>query len=297
MIRLVALAGMVFFLFCASVGLSLYLQGFQNQAPSKSARAEKEVDPNGKAGRDSQGTKIPGAEKDHFPRDPVLAKGPDQNGLTSIFGEGKKTGLPGAPSAGGALAQADTQRGLRDRQMEWIQLDLRGEQMILERLQKQLEEENKVLLERLERYEKWQKRKDQEEKKAAPPILNPNGNRSVSESDQQPEVAGSAGNPRSSQESDRDEAVRLRQVASIYESMAPDHAAKILTQMADSGNLDMAAQIISLVKDRQAARILAEMHDPALGAQLLEKIKGFRQQAVPEEGPRVRDRFDKRTGR
>lgn len=289
MIRLFGLAGLVFLLFCLSVGLSFYIQGLQNAAAQKAAHLN---------GRDPSSNKVVPAEASPKTSGDTgeknTDKGSDKGGLVSVFGDGKR--YPGTANAAGGTSQ-DPVAFLRSRQLEWIQLDLRGEQMMLERLQKQLEEENRVLIDRIDRFERTQKRKDDELAKtqAQQPILSNNNGNAGKKEDQPPLPAGSP--TRMTGEGDREEQARIRQVASIYESMAPDHAAKILTQMADSGNLDMAAQIISLIKDRHAARILAEMHDPSLGAQLLEKIKGLRQQGGADDSSRIRERVEKRTNR
>jgi|GEM_PF-5544909 len=294
MIRLFGLAGLVFLLFCLSVGLSFYVQGLQNAAAQKAAHLGSRAPASEKSGQGDTSQKTGAGESG----DKSGAKGADQGGLVSVFGEGKR--YPGTGVSGGnpgANGNQDPVAFLRSRQLEWIQLDLRGEQMMLERLQKQLEEENRVLLDRIERFERTQKRKDDDlaKSQARQPILSGGNGNSGKKEDQPPLPAGSP--PRMTGEGDREEQGRVRQVAAIYESMAPDHAAKILTQMADSGNLDMAAQILALIKDRHAARILAEMHDPSLGAQLLEKIKGLRQQGGPDDSSRIRDRMEKRTNR
>jgi hypothetical protein len=50
----------------------------------------------------------------------------------------------------------------------------------------------------------------------------------------------------------------------------------MLKQMAESGRLETAAKILSLMKDRNSARVLAELSDPALAAQLLDKMRGIK---------------------
>jgi flagellar motility protein MotE (MotC chaperone) len=81
----------------------------------------------------------------------------------------------------------------------------------------------------------------------------------------------------------------IERIASMYDSMAPESAAPILRQMADSGRLDTAVKVLSQMKERQAARVLAELGDPALAAQLIDRMRVLKAQnttaTVPAGGP------------
>lgn len=74
---------------------------------------------------------------------------------------------------------------------------------------------------------------------------------------------------------------RIKQVASMYDSMEPASAAKILQTLADSGNLDTSVKILASMKDRQAAKVLAELGDASLAAQLVEKLRGLKKPVEP----------------
>lgn len=74
---------------------------------------------------------------------------------------------------------------------------------------------------------------------------------------------------------------RIKQVASMYDTMEPASAAKILQTLADSGNLDTAVKILASMRERQAAKVLAELGDPALAAQLVDKLKGLKKPGTP----------------
>ena len=76
-------------------------------------------------------------------------------------------------------------------------------------------------------------------------------------------------------EFDAIERKNIERMAGMYDAMAPESAAKIIQQMVDSGRLDTAAKTLSLMKDRNSARLLSEL-DPALAAQLLDKMRGLR---------------------
>jgi flagellar motility protein MotE (MotC chaperone) len=72
---------------------------------------------------------------------------------------------------------------------------------------------------------------------------------------------------------------RIKQVAAMYDSMDPGSAAKILQTLAESGNLDTAVKILATMRDRQAAKVLTELGDPGLAAQLVERLKGLKKPA------------------
>ena len=72
----------------------------------------------------------------------------------------------------------------------------------------------------------------------------------------------------------------IDQLARLYDAMAPDSAAPILKQMADSGRLDTTVRILAQMKDRQAAQVLAAMSDPSLAAQISDKIRVMRRPSL-----------------
>jgi flagellar motility protein MotE (MotC chaperone) len=69
---------------------------------------------------------------------------------------------------------------------------------------------------------------------------------------------------------------QIEKIAAMYDAMSPEAAAPTLKQMADSGKVDMAAKILALMKERNAARVLEAMNDPVLALQVLERMKNFR---------------------
>lgn len=68
----------------------------------------------------------------------------------------------------------------------------------------------------------------------------------------------------------------IKKMASVYDAMAAESAAKIIQHMADSGTMDTAVKLLAVMKERQAAKVLAEMADPSLAAQLSERLKDFK---------------------
>lgn len=65
----------------------------------------------------------------------------------------------------------------------------------------------------------------------------------------------------------------IERIAGLLDAMSPESAAATLKQMAESGKLEVAAKVLTLMKDRNAARALGELADPALSAQLLDKMR------------------------
>jgi flagellar motility protein MotE (MotC chaperone) len=68
----------------------------------------------------------------------------------------------------------------------------------------------------------------------------------------------------------------IKKMASMYDNMAAESAAKIIQHMADGGTMDTAVKLLAAMRERQAAKVLAEMPDPSLAAQLSERLKDFK---------------------
>ena len=66
---------------------------------------------------------------------------------------------------------------------------------------------------------------------------------------------------------------RVKQMAAMYDAMAPENAAKIMQQLADTGQIETAVKVLATMKERQAARVLAELPDPSMAATLLDKMR------------------------
>lgn len=71
----------------------------------------------------------------------------------------------------------------------------------------------------------------------------------------------------------------ISRIASMLDTMTPEGAARVIVQIADSGKLDNAARVLVLMKDRQIGRVLDQL-DPALAAQLLERVRSMRSPSV-----------------
>ncbi len=82
----------------------------------------------------------------------------------------------------------------------------------------------------------------------------------------------------------KEEHDNLKKMSGMYNSMAPESAAKILQNLADTGKMDTAVKVLGLMQERQAAKVLAELTDAGLAAQLVEKLKGLRRTPANVDG-------------
>jgi flagellar motility protein MotE (MotC chaperone) len=73
----------------------------------------------------------------------------------------------------------------------------------------------------------------------------------------------------------------IKKMAGMYDNMSAESAAKIIQHMADGGTMDTAVKLLSVMKERQAAKVLAEMSDPSLAAQLSERLKDLKHSKSP----------------
>lgn len=76
-------------------------------------------------------------------------------------------------------------------------------------------------------------------------------------------------------------------LAAVYDAMTPEGAAPILKTMAEggAGKMEQAAQILALMKDRNAAKLLEAMNDPPLADQLLSKMRTLKALTGPATAP------------
>lgn len=83
------------------------------------------------------------------------------------------------------------------------------------------------------------------------------------------------------------EKANYEKLAKVYDAMSPEGAAPILKQMAESGpgKLEQAAQILALMKERNAANLLVAMSDPPLADQLMGKMRTLRALNAPATAP------------
>jgi flagellar motility protein MotE (MotC chaperone) len=62
--------------------------------------------------------------------------------------------------------------------------------------------------------------------------------------------------------------------------MEAEKAAPMSQEMVDNGKLDMAVKIMSNMKDRQAAKVLAQLPSQSIAVQIVERLKGLKTTAT-----------------
>jgi len=140
----------------------------------------------------------------------------------------------------------------KQKQLEVVLIDIRAERDQMEKLRRDLGNELKLLNAKAADLEK--KASDIKDQQAAL-------------------AKGNIELTKGKVEIEKEEAKNILKMANQFDSMAADSAATILKSMTDSGKMETAVKILSQMKDRQAAQVLAAMPDATLAAQLLEKMK------------------------
>lgn len=154
-----------------------------------------------------------------------------------------------------AVREREEQLTARKKQIELIHEDIRGERTALDELRTQVHNEMDALNEALQNVDKQRGTLEEERQK-------------ISKNTQEMESRVL--------QLQQEEQVNLKKMSGVYNSMTPDGAAKILQNLADTGKMDTAVKILGMMQERQAAKVLAELTDAGLAAQLVEKLKNLR---------------------
>lgn len=100
--------------------------------------------------------------------------------------------------------------------------------------------------------------------------------------------AGARGKQAAAQTDAVDEVANLKKTALVYDNMPADAAAKIFISMCqDRADLsDLVVRLLSVMKERQAAKVLAEISnsEPMLAAKLTDKLRSVRQAPAAAPG-------------
>jgi flagellar motility protein MotE (MotC chaperone) len=163
-----------------------------------------------------------------------------------------------------AVREREEQLAARKKMIELIQEDIRGERTALDELRTQIKNELEALNEAMENVEKQRGSLDEERQK-------------ISKTTQEMEAR--------IVQLQKEEQDNLKKMSGMYNSMAPEVAARILQNLADTGKIDTAVKVLSQMQERQAAKVLAELTDAGLAAQLVEKLKSLRR-TPPSSEPR-----------
>ena len=159
------------------------------------------------------------------------------------------------------LTEREVKLDARRKQVELVLQDIRSEREELSRVRQQLAAELKLVADKSAELDKKFTSLDEQRKLLA---------------------KGSADLSKGRTDYEKDERTNLTKMAALYDGMAPETAAKILQQMADTGKMETAVKVLAQMKPAKASKVLSEMPDAALAAQLLEKMKGLKTTPTPE---------------
>ena len=162
-----------------------------------------------------------------------------------------------------AVREREEQLTARKKQVELVHEDIRGERTALDELRTQVKSEMEALNDALQNVEKQRGTLEEERQK-------------VSKNTQEMEDRVL--------KMQKEEQANLKKMSGMYNSMAPESAARILQNLADTGKMDTAVKVLSSMQERQAAKVLAELTDAGLAAQLVEKLKGLRRTPANPDG-------------
>ncbi len=236
-------------LFTVSASLSLWMQGWKFPAEEAGKAAKTPPRKAAEPGAKSPGDAAPAPAEDLRPavRPNSLPASEEAVQLANSLRDRIK-----------AVREREEQLNARQKQLELVYQDIRGERTVLDEMRKQVNDELKALTEKLSAVERRFGDLEQEKQTV-----------SKSVADLQKRQIDLDGVERKN----------IDKMASMYDSMAPESAARILQQMADSGKMDTAVKLLGQMKERQAAKVLAEIPDATLAAQLLEKLRGLKRSA------------------
>ncbi len=164
-----------------------------------------------------------------------------------------------------SVHEREEQLAARKKMIELIQEDIRGERTALDELRSQIKSELEALNEAVEGVEKQRGSIDEERQK-------------ISKTTQEMEAK--------IVQLQKEEQDNLKKMSGMYNSMSPEVAARILQNLADTGKMDTAVKVLGQMQERQAAKVLAELSDAGLAAQLVEKLKSLRRVPANPSEPR-----------
>jgi flagellar motility protein MotE (MotC chaperone) len=158
-----------------------------------------------------------------------------------------------------ALRTREQQFAARQKSLEVISQDIHLEKAAMDELRKQLNEEFRGLTERIESLERKAGEANQKRKQLS------DQNRELKESQLRVEDS---------------EKASIKRLA-VYDSMDADAAAQHLQQMADTGKIETAVKILNSMRERQAAKVLAQFPGHTTVVQLLDKMRSVDRNPAP----------------
>lgn len=250
--NLVILALASLLLFSVAAGLSVWLQ----QTKTQMAAEDKEKDKDAKKDKEKdKGVKDLDKEK---PK-PSAEKVPPSNDEVAKGLEEKATK---------ALLKAREDRlEKRQSQMELILQDIRLQRDETDKLNKQVAADVQKMLAQQADLDA-QRKQDEVNLKKLPKAAGTNFG------------TGTPLPPKPSDLPDPNEKKNIEKMAVMFESMAPETAAKIAQQMADGGKMGTVVKVLLQMRERAAGRLIEQIPDPALAAQLLAEMQKVKRSPV-----------------
>jgi flagellar motility protein MotE (MotC chaperone) len=244
-ILILALASIL--LFSLSAALSLYLNWPGKQASTDGSHAG-----NGK-----------GKGKDTKDGEPDTSLAPIVGQPTPKAAEEAAQLLARLRQRSADLEKREDEARRQEQRMQIVMDDIKGERGVIDSLRAELSEELKKLKEKQEGITR-KARGLEEQKEAAKRLLADLEKRQIV--------------------LEKNEDKNFDRMATISDSMPAEKAARLLKQMADSGQMETAVKVLGQMRERRAAAVLAEITDVALSAQLMEKLRGLKRPAPATAG-------------
>jgi flagellar motility protein MotE (MotC chaperone) len=209
-----------------------------------------------------------GAKKTPPPELPPAAEPPPPSAVRPSYAPGADEAVQLANTLRDRLAavrQTEDRLAARQKYLDLIHLDLKRERDGIDTLRKQVASEMKAVDERMAAVE--QRYADSQQK------LQENTNKVAELQKNLLELQGI-------------EQVNVKKMAQMYDTIDPESGARILQQLANSGKMDTAVELIGQMRERQAAKVLAALPtDSGLAAQFLERLKGLKRPTRTAQAP------------
>jgi hypothetical protein len=167
---------------------------------------------------------------------------------------------PDADSAGVLLTSVNAEKeaikarekllASRQKSLDLILLDIRTERLAIDELRKQIDEELRNASDKMDALDRKSGELDKQRKQTAA--------KAQEISDRWSTIT----------DSEKDS---YKHMAQTYENMEAEAAAECIQKLADSGKMEMAAKILTLMSERKSAKLFAAMPDKTLASQLMEQ--------------------------
>jgi flagellar motility protein MotE (MotC chaperone) len=181
---------------------------------------------------------------------------PDADKAAQLFGDLR--------TQSDALKAREQQFNARQKSLEIIYQDLRAERAALDELRKQCNDELKALADKLESLDRKAGDVDHQRK----------------------DVVGKIDDfeKRKVQFANTEQKKTYDRLGTVYDTMDPEAAARLLQHMADTGSIDTAVKILTVMHERQASKVLAAFTDKTTAVQLVDKMQSVDRGSTVNKG-------------